>query len=398
MAPEVAVTALVLGTFALLFVRRIRAYPVSRAVTSALGAVCVVAIGAITLEEALASVHVGTILLLFGMLAHVDALARSGFYTWAAARLVQWAGTGRRLTYGTLCLAAGSSAFALNDATVLLMTPVLVVALHGSRVDPVAPLLAVILGANIGSVATPLGNPQNAYILSRSELTTLEFVAALGPVALVSLAVAAAFLWPLTRADAPFSPVEVPDLDTRWALSSAGFLLVTFLALAAFPGVEPGFIAASLGIVHVAWLQFYRRVPGNDVLQGVDWSILVLFVGMFVLVGSLEGTALLEFLGGFDGVAAFAGATFVLSNLVSNVPAVLVLAETVDDASGWLLLAAVSTLAGNATPIASAATLIVLDQAARSGVDVPIRRLIAIGFPVALLTSALAVVMLVSMG
>ncbi len=398
MAPEAVVTATVLGTFALLFVRRLGIYPVSRAITAATGAVAVIALGAIGFEDALGSVHVGTILLLFGMLAHVAALARSGFYGWAAAALVRWAGTTRRLAYGVLVVAAGLSAVALNDATVVLMTPVLVVALREADADPVPPLIALILGANVGSVATPLGNPQNAYVLSRSGLTTVEFVTALAPVAAVSLLVAAVALWPITRADRHLVPVDEPDVDRPWALTSGAFLLATFVGLAALPAVEPGLVAAGLGIVHVAWLQLYRRVPGEAVLRDVDWGILVLFVGLFVLVGSLEGTALIEALSRFEGGFPLAVATFVLSNLVSNVPAVVLLSEAVVGAEGWLVLAAVSTLAGVATPIASAATLIVLDQAGSRGVAIPVVRLVAVGFPVAVLTSAIAVVMLTVVG
>ena len=393
--PPAAVTvAVVLGTFGLLFVRRVRRYPLTRAVTSATGAVVVVAIGAISPAEALAAVNIGTILLLFGMLAHVEALTLSGVYEWAAARLVCHTGSVRWLTLGTLGLAAAFSAIALNDAVVLLMTPVLVTAIEETDTDPVAPLLAVILGANIGSLATPLGNPQNAYILSQSHLTAGAFVARLAPVSLVSLAVAAVVLLPTTPRNSSLTPIEIPDLDRSWSLASGGFLSATLALLVFLPGVEPGVVAASMGIVHIAWLQLFRRVPGNEVLQSIDWSILVLFVGMFVLIGSLEGTGLIATLGRVDVGWPLAGVTFVLSNLVSNVPAVLVLSRTISESAGWFLLAAVSTLAGNATPVASAATLIVLDQAARQGVSISVGRILLIGMPVAVCTCLVAVAML----
>ena len=391
---ETLVTAVVLGTFGLLFVRRIGLYPLSRSITAAFGAVVVIALGALSPAEALASIDTGTILLLFGMLAHVEALAHSGFYGWAATQLVHRTGTPRRLTLGALGLSAVMSAVALNDATVILLTPVLIQAVRGTDLDSVPPLVAVVLGANIGSLATPLGNPQNAYILIHSPLTTTEFVRVLAPVAALGLGIAALMLLPLTDGN-PFSvELSVSDLDRAWAVSSGGFLLATIVLLAALSGVNPGVIAASMGVLHIAWMQVFRQVPGNEILGNIDWDIIVLFTGIFVLVGGLEGTALVRTLEGFTQGWQLAGATFVLSNLVSNVPAVVLLSTAITDQQGWYILAAVSTLAGNATPIASAATLIVLDQTSRDGVTISVRRLIRIGLPIAVVTSVAAVVAL----
>ncbi|GAB7120764.1 ArsB/NhaD family transporter [Natrinema sp. JCM 9743] len=381
MVSETLVTGLVGLTFGLLFFRQIRVYPLTRAVTAATGAVVVVALGATSPEQALASIDTETILLLFGMLAHVEALSRSGFYPWAATLLVRRTGTVRRLVIGTLWVAAGLSALALNDAVVLLMTPVLIQAVKGTDTTPTGPLIAVILGANIGSLATPLGNPQNAYILSQSGLSTVAFVKTLAPVAFVSLLVASLLLAVQYDGTAVRSTVSLPDLDRQWALSSGGFLLATFVLLAAFPSTNAGIVAASMGVLHLAWLQLFRKVPGNDILAEMDWGILVLFVGLFVLVGSLEGTTLVDRLRAVDSGIGFAGVIFLLSNVVSNVPAVVLLSTTVTDPQSWYLLAAVSTLAGNATPVASAATLIVLDQTSRRGVDISVGQLVRVGFP-----------------
>ncbi|EFW92413.1 arsenite transport protein (arsB) [Haladaptatus paucihalophilus DX253] len=394
MVSDALVVAVVFCTFGLLFFNQIRVYPLSRSLTSATGAVVVLALGAISPDEALASVDTSTLLLLFGMLAHVEALSRSGFYGWAGSYLVDFTGTARRLTVGTLVVAAVFSSVALNDATVLLLTPILVQVIRNADIDPVPPLIAVVLGANIGSAATPLGNPQNAYILNRSGLTSVEFVAHLAPVALVCLLIAALVLVPITAAGTSLPEIPVPDIDERWALSSVVFLLATFALLIVFPDSDPGIIAASMGIIHITWLQLFRRVPGEEILHGMDWSIIVLFVGIFVLVGSLEETSLMGLVSGFGASWRFAGLTFVLSNLISNVPAVVLLSSGVTTQSGWLVLSAVSTLAGNATPIASAATLIALQQAARRGVDISIRRLLSVGVPVAIVTSAVAVLML----
>lgn len=393
---ESVALVIVFGTFALLFVRRLGRYPLSRSVTAASGAVLLVALGIVSPDRALEAVSVQTLLLLFGMLVHVAALVKSGFYEWIAAQLVTVAETPRRLTLGALGLSAVLSAVALNDATVLLLTPVLIVAADEGGVDPVAPILAVIFGANIGSVATPLGNPQNAFILAESDLTTIEFVSALTPVAVVSLLVAALFLLPITPRGGTLHVPKMPDLDRTWAATSLSFIALTLLLLVLLPDVGAGTIATSVSIFHLAWLQAFRRLPGKDVLSDVDWSIIVLFGGLFALVAGLDGTVALAAIEAVGGGTVLAVATFALSNLVSNVPAVVLLSTGIPAAAieEWLLLAAVSTLAGNATPIASAATLIALEAASGRDVHVPIRRLLLLGIPLAILTSAIAVGML----
>lgn len=390
-------TALVVfGSFALLFSRRIRGYPVDRAVTAAAGGVLLLVLGVLDPHEALAGIDASTLLLLFGMLVHVEGLARSGFYGYAAARLVNWASTPRRFAVGTLCLAAGLSALALNDATVLLVTPILVRATEGTDVDPVPPLVALVLGANVGSAATPLGNPQNAYILAHSPLTMRTFVVTLAPVAFVALCVAAVAVVAVTPRTGTIPSTAVPDYDRPWAALSVAFVAATFVLLFARSGLDPGVVAASTAVAHLACLQLARREPGGDVLRSLDWSLLVLFAGMFVLVAGLRTTPVVPALEAAvaDGVT-LGVATFALSNLVSNVPAVLALSTGITSQQGWLVLSAVSTLAGNATPVASAASLIVLEGAARRGVDLPVRRLVLVGFPVAAVSSAFAIAMIV---
>lgn len=387
----------VLGTFALLFVRRLGRYPLSRSVTAATGAAVLIVFGIVTPQRALDSMSVQTLLLLFGMLVHVAALAQSGFYQWAATKLVETAATPRRLTLGALVVSAVLSALALNDATVLLLTPVLVVAADEGGVDPVPSVLAVIFGANIGSVATPLGNPQNAYILAVSGLTTTEFVATLAPVAIVCLIVAALFLLPITPEDGTLAVPEPPDFDREWAVGSSVVIIATFSLLLVFPEAGAGTVAAITAVFHLAWLQGFRRVPGEEVFGDVDWGILVLFAGLFALIAGLDDTVLLATVEAVGGGIPLAFAAFGLSNLVSNVPAVVLLAAGIPEAAAndWLLLAAVSTLAGNATPIASAATLIALEAASDRQVQVPLRTLLLLGIPLSIVTSIIAVGMLV---
>ena len=175
------------------------------------------------------------------------------------------------------------------------------------------------------------------------------------------------------------------------------FVLGTLVLLLVFPDVGAGTIAASMDVIYLTWLQGFRRVPGNDVFEETDWSILVLFGGLFALIAGLDGTTLLAFVESVGSGLPLAIVAFVLSNLVSNVPAVVLLSAGIPEAASgdWLLLAAVSTLAGNATPIASAATLIALEAATDRDVHVSIRRLLILGIPLSIVTSIIAVGMLI---
>lgn len=390
--PDLLVAAVVVVTFGALAVPRVGPVVLSRALTAALGAAAVVALGGLTPQAAFASVDATTLLLLFGMMVHVETVSLSGVYDWAGPALLDRAGTARRLALGALCLSAGLSAVALNDATVILLAPVVLDAVSAADVDPNGPLIALVVGANVGSLATPLGNPQNAYILANSGMPAATFVRHLAPVTLVCLLVAAVVIVPFV--DSRRLPtVPTPAFDRKWAVLGVGFLLGTLALLVARPDVNPGYLAATTALVHLAIVQVGRRVPADRVLARIDWGVLVLFVGLFVLTAAVRDdtvfTAVLDAVSQ-SGATAHAVATFVLSGVVSNVPAVLLLAPATTGQSSWLRLAAVSTLAGNATPVASAATLIVLERARRSESRLSIMRLVAIGFPVSVLTTLVA--------
>ncbi|HET7324340.1 MAG TPA: SLC13 family permease [Halococcus sp.] len=394
--PDLLVTAVVVGTFVVLALPQVRGVVLSRPLTAALGAVVVVALGGLRPQAAFESVDATTLALLFGMMVHVEALSVSGFYDWAAPALVNQAKTARRLTFGALCLAAGLSAVALNDATVILLAPVLLDATAAADTDPDGPIIALVIGANVGSLATPLGNPQNAYILARSGLSTATFVRHLAPIAAVCLCIAAAIVVPLAgRHRLP--RVSTPNFDRGWAALGGGFLLGTLALLVALPDVDPGYLAATTALVHLGIVQVGRRIPANRILERIDWGILVLFVGLFVLTAAVRDdsvfAALLKILAQ-SGATVRAVAIFVLSNIISNVPTVVLLAPTTTGQESWLRLAAVSTLAGNATPIASAATLIVLERARQYDTPVSIRRLVAIGLPVSVLTTLVALALI----
>jgi Na+/H+ antiporter NhaD/arsenite permease-like protein len=278
------------------------------------------------------------------------------------------------------------------------MTPFV---LHIARrlvVPPVPYVVAVATASNIGSVATITGNPQNMLIGSLSGITYVDFIRHLGPIAAVGLLLN----WALIRwISAPGGSDRVAVAE---ALSAPEFkhgpmrkkpVVVLVIVLAGFlMGVPPAMMAA----VGAALLLITRSVEPRRVYEGIDWGLLVFFVGLFIIVAGAHRAGLtarlMEPIIGWDlhRLPIFVPVTAVVSNVVSNVPAVMLLRTVVagfpDPHVGWLALAMASTLAGNLTITGSVANIIVVERAAAEGVDVGFREYFRIGLPVTIATLA----------
>jgi Na+/H+ antiporter NhaD/arsenite permease-like protein len=276
-----------------------------------------------------------------------------------------------------------------------MLTPLVAVALKRLERNPVPYLLALALSANAGSVATITGNPQNILIGTTSGISFLNFAARLSPVALVSMLIVFvlvrlsyrqefssravfAFTKPL-----PVGRVHTPHL-LRSLLATLG-MLVAFLA---------GVNVAAAALIAASWLLITRRIKPERIWNEVNWNLLVLFAGMFVVTHALEAAGLSSTLFAAArplleaGSLAFSAVSAVLSNLVSNVPAVLLFLPVLKDSTEttWLLLAMSSTLAGNLTLVGSVANLIVAEESARRGVKIGFLEYLKLGVPVTLLS------------
>jgi Na+/H+ antiporter NhaD/arsenite permease-like protein len=301
------------------------------------------------------------------------------------------------------------SALVLNDTIVLLMTPVVVKTCRTMRVNAVPYLVGEALAANIGSVATEVGNPQNAYIAVQSGIPFVSFTIAMLPIAAASLAVAIAVLLVVFRRD-----LAVKVTDFREATRAAPVLVHRrglALTLAVVAGTVAAFFlttsqmlpfaALAGGAVVLLLLPAVARTTPRSLFERVDWSVLVLFLGLFIVMEGVRTTGLVgrivdAFGGGASDVWGLSALSALLSNLISNVPAVLLLAPVVTAAPFaqqpdlWLALAASSTLAGNATILGAAANIIVVQVAAKAGQEVTIRDFVRAGLPTALATLAIA--------
>jgi Na+/H+ antiporter NhaD/arsenite permease-like protein len=364
-----------------------------------LGAIALISINALSLEQAVASVHLPTMALLFAFMVVSAQMRLGGFYDWVTNKLAGLALSPASLLGVLIVVSAALSAVFSNDIVCLAMAPLLVDACRRRELAPVPFLLALACASNIGSAATLIGNPQNMLIGQTMRLSfDGYFLDAIIPVALglaaswVLIAWQSKGRWEESAVDAERRAATIPfdAWQTTKGLIIAGALLVAFL-VAPWPREHMALIGAGI-------LLMSRQLRSRNMLGLVDWELLVLFMSLFVVNAAFQRTGLTEHaiawlasLGvRLDQPGALFGATFVLSNLVSNVPAVMLLIPVVHHPMGGVMLALVSTLAGNLLIVGSIANIIVVDAAARRGIGIDWRRHARVGVPVTLMTLAVS--------
>ncbi len=364
-----------------------------------LGAILMVAVGVVSEAEALASIDFPTILLLYGLMVLSSQYRVSGTYTAIALRLTGFMDHPRRFLLILMLVAAGLSAVLTNDIVCLAFTPVLTVALVRAGRNPLPYLLGLACAANIGSAATIIGNPQNMLI---GQVGRLDFARFLGWCLVPSfLSLAAAYLiisrlylgsFRVPPAEPPGAKGEWPKFDPHQGRKSVFYtaVLVTLL-FTPLPREVSALLVSGV-------LLCSRRIRTRAILGFVDWHLITLFCGLFIVIRGLEATgmparamAMLAGRGIEVGNLYLLGAvSTVLSNLVSNVPAVMILVKFLDAAQpeSWYVLALSSTFAGNLVTIGSIANLIVIEEARKHGVTITFREHLKTGVPVTLASLA----------
>ncbi|ACB74178.1 anion transporter [Opitutus terrae] len=367
----------------------------NRATIALVGATALVGSGALSLEQAYRAVDWNTVVLLFAMMVLNVNLRLAGFFHRVTGYVVRFARTPRRLLAMIVGVSGVLSAVFLNDTIALTMTPIVLELTRTLRRDPLPYLVGLVTAANVGSVATITGNPQNMLVGLSSGLPFVEFSRVLGPVALVGLLIIWAVIVLVYRAEytQPFIPthVEVPGTEDapllRKAMLATGLMIVGLVAGVPIP------LAA---LIAAAVLLISRRRDPEHVFEEIDWGLLVFFASLFVVTGAIEtsgfGAQLFAWMRPWadGGPAKLTFVSVVLSNIVSNVPAVMLFRPVVptlaEPHQAWLTLAMATTLAGNLTLLGSVANLIVAEIARRSGVRLSFGEYLKAGTPIALLT------------
>jgi Na+/H+ antiporter NhaD/arsenite permease-like protein len=394
----VAATVIFAASYLALALGRVPGLSIDRAGIALVGACLMVASGALPLDDAYKAIDFNTITLLLGMMIVVANLRLSGFFALANAWVARRARRPLVLLIAITAIAGVFSAFLVNDAICLVLAPLVLELTLGTGRKPMPYLLALAMGSNIGSTATITGNPQNIMIGSFSQIHYVRFAAVLAPVAAVGLALTVALIVVAHRTEFA-SGVKLTettsDVRANRVLAWRAVLATGVLVALFFAGQPP----AKAAIVIGGLLLLTRRMKSERIYAEIDWSLLLMFVGLFIIVAGAQHVLLTRDVVAavgrlhLDQVPILAAVTAALSNLVSNVPAVLVIKPFVEPLrnhdTAWLTIAMASTLAGNFTILGSIANLIVVQKAAQRGVNISFWEYFRVGAPLTLLTLAI---------
>ena len=400
----VTAVTIFLITYAGIAFGRIPGLMVDRTGIALLGAIGMIIAGVVPFESVPEAVHWPTILLLYALMIISAQLRLGGFYTWSASRITVFMSRPRRFLLVSMLLSAVLSALLANDIVCLAFTPVMTVSLLRGGLNPVPFLLGLAVSSNIGSAATIIGNPQNMLIGQVGNLSFDRFFFWCGPPALVSLLLSYLFICRMYRIPRlnrgthalPASPVRSekktvwPELN-RWQ-STKGLIAVSILVVLFFTDI-PREIAA---IAIAGLLLCSRKMHSREIMELLDWHLLTLFFALFVINEGIAATDIPQLLVGWlarhgmhmSNLFFLTGISAAMSNLVSNVPATMLLIRFLDPAKPveWYILAVSSTFAGNLIVIGSIANLIVIEQAKRYGVHISFRDHARVGIPVTVLS------------
>lgn len=369
-------------TYLVIASRQLHWLGLDRPAGATVGAVAMVVVGGLPMDAALHAIDLHVVTLLFGILLIAAYLQEARFFRVCAYLVLTRARSARSLLFGLTFVAGALSALLLNDTVCVLLTPLVVAVVVETRLPALPYLLALASAANVGGVVSFSGNPQNMIVgaAAHGTISFAQYLALTLPAGAACLAAnAAALVW-LFRRELPAGPLvdrslPVPVLD-RVLAAKALTALAVFAGLA-FAGVSLSGAAMSAA----AGLMVVARVPPRRAFASVDWQLLVFFAGLFVLIAGVSRAGLLDRLfqllapavarGDLVGDLCFIALVVVASNIVSNVPLVLVAVAWVphmpDPTWGYVMLAVASTLAGNLTLFGSVANVIVMEAAGPRG-------------------------------
>ncbi len=364
-------------------------FRVDRSGAAIIGAVLTISLGGLSFDNATQAVDHRTIVVLFSMMVILANLKLAGFFEMVGGYLMRAVSTQQQLLLAIVLISGIFSALCINDIVCLLFTPIVLLVCRHVQCNPVPHLLAIAMASNIGSAITLIGNPQNILIGSLSGLSFTSYFITAIPVGLTGLLLTYVIIGYCYRKDLKD---KLHTLSREISYTYHRYLIIKSLTVmaavvASFAAGLDIAITSSLG---AAFLLITRRVNPNKIYTSVDFNLLVMFVGLFVIVGGVEHSGLMGWIierlssVDFSNYGVFTIVTIILSNIVSNVPAVLLLKfflPTHEISLWWTRMAIFTTLAGNLTITGSFANLIVVEIAKRNGIEIKFLDYFKVGFP-----------------
>lgn len=371
------------------------------------GAVAMIVTGVLNFEEAIHAIDFNTIALLLGMMIVIATLELDGFFALIAQKTIAFSKTPLQLLWIITFTTGIASAFLVNDAVVLMFTPIIISICRSAQLDPKPYLIAEILASNVGSAMTITGNPQNMLIGIYSGIPYLNFFLHLLPVSIIGMIVIVLCIKRIysqtfeTQQQLNYSQNEYEYNLTSMIFSVPIFILITFFFLLHHVlDISIPIIA----LVGSSLILLLGKIKPSKIIKEIDWVLLLFFASLFIVVRGAEKAGILSLFVHFSrfndslhSITILHVVSLVFSQIVSNVPFVILLGPTLQAANSkllWLALASSSTLAGNATIIGAMANLIVLESAAKSGVKISFMEFLKPGMVVTIITLLLSIAVL----
>ncbi|HQF42494.1 MAG TPA: SLC13 family permease [Ignavibacteriaceae bacterium] len=371
------------------------------------GAVAMILFGVLSFEEAITAIDFNTIALLLGMMIVIAVLEIDGFFTLIAQKTISLSKSRNQLLSIIVFITGIASAFLVNDAVVLLFTPVIIQICRSAKLNPVPYLIAEILASNIGSAMTITGNPQNILIGINSGIPYLHFMLHLLPISLLGLFVIIWMIKLFFRNEFSVQNNLVfqgEDLDYNY--KSMKFSVPIFLGIIVLFFFHHTFNISIplIALAGASLILLLGKIKPSQVIKEVDWVLLLFFASLFIVVHGIEKVGVLnQFINNtpikesFTGIAGLHILSLFMSQIVSNVPYTILMLPILKSTAGdllWLSLASSATLAGNATIIGAVANLIVIEVAKKYDINIGFWQFLKVGFIVTLLTLSISVIVL----
>jgi len=389
----------VLAIFALTYlgiaVGRVPGLKLDRTGIVMLGAIAMMVFGGLQTPEVIGFINWPTILLLFGFFVLSAQLRLSGFFDAVAGGIARRLGNPPRFLMLLMLATATLSAFLNHDIVCFVFTPIVAMSLLRRQLNPVPFLIALAIASNIGAAATFVGNPQDMMIAQIAGLGFGRYMLWCGVPVLFALSCAYAIIWMLSRhhlaatLKAPSSPaVTQPPFNRFHTLK--GLIILGIVIGLFFSPLPKALVALTAAAIHLASPKFRTQ----DLLKLVDWPILVLFMGLFVVTGAFQasgyGEHVLQWLarGGLhlQSLPTLALVTATFSNLINNSAAVMLLLKVanVTQPPAAYVLALANSFGGSLLIVGSVSNIIVVQQARELGINISFREFARLGIPVTL--------------
>lgn len=394
-------------TFLGIIYTRLPKVNVDRPSAAFFGAVAMILFGVISFEEAVLSIDFNTIALLLGMMIVIAVLELDGFFTLIADKTISLSKTSNQLLIIIVFITGIASAFLVNDAVVLLFTPVIIHICRSAKLNPVPYLIAEIMASNVGSAMTITGNPQNILIGMQSGISYSKFIFHLLPVSLIGMLVIVLVIKFFFKNDfMKGSQLTFTKENSTYNFQSMKFSVPIFMIMVFlfFFGNILKLSIPMIALTGASLVLILGKIKPSLVIKQVDWVLLLFFAGLFIVVHGIEKVGVIDpfikntpIANSLSGIFSLHGLSLLLSQIVSNVPYTILMLPILKTASSdllWLCLASSATLAGNATIIGAVANIIVIEVAKKYDVEIGFWKFLKVGLTITVITLILSVVIL----